>query len=341
MKSKLKFSKDDYLFNISQIKKKLKNKKLCLVLKSDCYGFGYHNILPLIIDKIDYIAILENEEAEVIRKYSQDINILRLRPASESEIKEGLKYQINEIIDSSEKMNIICKKYSDLPIHLSIDSGMNNIGIKIDKINFSKLSKLNLKGIFTHYSDIIYDTKFENNFDILYHKLKKINPKLIGHKFNSKNFLKNMDNIKYDMIRIGNLPYGMIFNEKLSLKPVLTWQTEYINIRTLNCGETLGYSSLFKAIRKTKVLIIPIGYYDGYPIIENSNQFVMVNNIKSKVIGKVSMNMIHVDITDIELPIKSIFLLGNGILLDDIKSEYYHNGYIIMNIVRNNKVIYD
>ena len=53
------------------------------------------------------------------------------------------------------------------------------------------------------------------------------------------------------------------------------------------------------------------------------------------------MNMIHVDITNIELPIKSIFLLGNGIYLEDIKSEYYHNGYIIMNIMKNNKVIFD
>ena len=341
MKSKLKFNKNNYLFNISQIKKKLKNKKLCLVLKSNCYGCGYHNILPLIIDKIDYIAILENEEAEIIRNYSKFINILRLRPASEKEIKEGIKYQINEIIDSSEKMDIIFKNYKNLPVHLSIDSGMNNIGIKIDKINFNKLSKLNLKGIFTHYSDIVYDTKFENNFDILYHKLKQTNPNLIGHKFNSKNFLKNMDNIKYDMIRIGNLPYGMLFNENLNLKPVLTWKTNYLNIRTLNSGETLGYSSLFKASRKTQVLIIPIGYYDGYPLIENSDQFVMVNNIKSKVIGKVSMNMIHVDITNIKLPIKSIFLLGNGIYLEDIKSEYYHNGYIIMNIMKNNKVIFD
>ena len=238
-------------------------------------------------------------------------------------------------------MDLVCKKYSNLPIHLSIDSGMNNIGINLEKINFNKLLKLNLNGIFTHYSDIIDDTKFENNFDILYHKLKQANPNLIGHKFNSKNFLKNIDNVKYDMIRVGNLPYGMIFNENFNLKPVLTWQTEYLNIRNLNSGETLGYSSLFKARWKTQVLIIPIGYYDGYPIIENSNQFVMVNNIKSKVIGKVSMNMIHVDITNIELPIKSIFLLGNGIYLEDIKSEYYHNGYIIMNIVRNNDVIFE
>ena len=71
MKSKLKFNKNNYLFNISQIKKS-RNKKLCLVLKSDCYGFGYHNILPLIIDKIDYIAILENKEAEIIRSYPKN-----------------------------------------------------------------------------------------------------------------------------------------------------------------------------------------------------------------------------------------------------------------------------
>ena len=72
-------------------------------------------------------------------------------------------------------MDLVCKKYSNLPIHLSIDSGMNNIGINLEKINFNKLLKLNLNGIFTHYSDIIDDTKFENNFDILYHKLKQAN----------------------------------------------------------------------------------------------------------------------------------------------------------------------
>lgn len=339
MKSVLRFNKKNYLYNISILKKLLNGKKLCLVLKSDCYGFGFKNILPLIIDKIDYIAILENEEANIIRNYSNSINILRIRPALKNEIEEGIKYNIIEIIDSKEKLELIKENFINLPIHLSIDAGMNNIGIDIDKINPKDFLKLNLLGIFTHYPDANNDNEtFENKFLNLYSNLKKIYPNLVGHQYNSHKLINNLNNINYDMIRIGNLQYGMSLIKNIDLKPVLSWEVDYLNIRNINLNQSIGYCSLFKPNEKTKVLIIPIGYYNGYPIIENSCQYVMINNIKSKVIGKVSMNMIHVDITNICLPIKSIYLLGNGIYLDDIKSKYYHNGFILLNIVRNNKI---
>ena len=140
------------------------------------------------------------------------------------------------------------------------------------------------------------------------------------------------------MIRIGKMLFGMS-KKYYPLNQVLYWTTKNIAIRKLNKGDIIGYGSIFKAKKNMVVAILPIGYNNGYPNIKNNKPYISINNKKRRIIGKINMNIIHVDITNINNNNNNIYyLLGNGINFDNlIKDKYYHHGYILINILRNNK----
>jgi len=341
----LKFNLDNYIYNLKKIKEMIKESKICLVLKSDAYGFGLNNLLEQIfkLNIIDYVAITENKEAKIIREYSKKINILRIRPANLTELKEGFKYNIEELLDSNEKIKLINKINKKTPVHLSLDMGINNLGMKIEDLNIDDIKNLNIKGIMTHFPDIVnLESDNFKNFKNLYEILKQnYFRNIIAHVANTSNFLFHRENIYLDMIRIGRLQYGMTKSTKNFLKPTLEWKVNYVSIKNVKKNDTIGYNYYFKALSDMIILIIPYGYNNGYPILENNNQYVMVNNTRCKVVGKVNMNLIQVDISNIKEDIKDIYLLGNGLYLEDIKSNnYYRQGMLLLNISRNNDIIF-
>jgi alanine racemase len=341
----LKFNLNNYISNLINLKLKLGNTKLCLVLKSNAYGFGLNNIFKEIsnLNLIEYIAITENIEAETIRNYNKYIKIIRIRSATKKEIMNGREFNIEELIDSLDKIKLINELDQSIPVHLSIDMGMNNIGMKINQVNIKELEKLNLMGIMTHFPGIA-NIKSEDfiKFKELTNKLKKqYFPNIISHVSNTTNFLYHKEKLFFDMVRIGRLQYGMTQNILNILKPTIQWKVNYIAIKNVKKGDTIGYDNNFIAKNNMNILIIPYGYNNGYPILENNIQYASVNNKKCKLVGKVSMNIIQIDITNLKEDIKDIYLLGNGIYLEDLKSNnYYHQGLLLLNIARNNKIIF-
>ena len=346
----LTFNFKNYIHNLRLIKNKLNGKKLCLVLKSDAYGCGleklFKKILPLKI--VDYIAITENSEARTIRKYCKKIKILRIKPAGLKEIHNGMKYNIEEILDSIEKIEIVKKNFKNIAVHLSIDSEMNNLGINIEDINIDDIIDLNIVGIMTHFPDTIEKNNKFNigpiNFNKLYNRLKSdFFPNIIGHVENSINFIENKNN-HYDMSRVGKITYGMFrkFNQNIHFKQVIQWETRVLNSKIIKKGENIGYNYLYKTEKTMRILVLDCGYNKGFPsVYNNNNVFIKVNDHKQKIVGSVNMNTIVVDIHNINEPIEKIILLGDGIYLEDIVNEKQISAYsVFYNIMRNNNIIY-
>lgn len=343
------FDFDKYLYNLKTIKTLLANKKLCLVLKSDAYGCGLKEIIKKIVplDLVEYIAITENTEAEIIRKYTNSIKIIRIRPAKLEEIKNGLPFNIEEIIDSPEKIDLIKNNFVNLPIHLSIDCGMNNMGMKIKDIDTNVLAQLNLVGIMTHFPSIAsLDSKQLKNFDILYTKLKsEYFPNIIGHVLNSLNFINHyQDKLVYDMIRLGDILYGMNrreYNHFFSLKQTIKLECDFLAIRFVEKGENIGYNYDFTASRNMRIIVINCGYNYGYPSISNNISITKVNNVECPIVGKVSMNLMTIDITNIREEVHKVTLLGNGIYIEDIiNNNLTQYSSVLINLMRNNKITY-
>lgn len=348
----LTFNTEIYLQNLSIIRNLIpKHTKVCIVLKSDAYGIGIKNLLKLNISHyIDYIAITENKEAEIIRRYHKNINIIRIRPATIKEIMEGVKYNIEEIIDTFDKFSQIKenKILSSVYYHLSIDYGMGNLGLKINKGVLNDINSINISGIITHFPEImdINQQQFTQlNKQIINIKSIYNKNKLIFHCCNTENYMQHENLLSYDMIRIGKLQYGIIKND-LNLQSVIQWDCYPVSIRYHKKGDTVSYKKLYTSPKEEKILVLPIGYNEGYPSFENSYSNVIIKNKKYPVVGKITMNMLCVNIGSDNINLNDkITLFGKSgkqnILLNNIISNnYYHGGLFLINLCRNNKITF-
>jgi alanine racemase len=112
----------------------------------------------------------------------------------------------------------------------------------------------------------------------------------------------------FDMVRIGIGLCGLfasqeskeVFEKKYKLLPVLSWKTIITEIKDFKKGESIGYDLTETLKRDSKLAIIPVGYYNGYPRLLSLKGTFDVNGVKVKIIGRVSMNMIILDVTDVK-----------------------------------------
>ena len=129
----------------------------------------------------------------------------------------------------------------------------------------------------------------------------------------------------YDMVRAGIAAYGLwpsretlvsaksLGRNALDLSPVLTWKTRIADIKTVEAGEFVGYGRTFRTTRPSRIALLPVGYADGYDRRLSNASHVLVGGTRAPVRGRVCMNLVMVDVTDIEnaAPGDEVVLLGS------------------------------
>ncbi len=111
----------------------------------------------------------------------------------------------------------------------------------------------------------------------------------------------------FDMVRVGMGFHGIwptpeteeYMKGKAELKPTLAWKTIISETKTIPAGDKIGYDYTEGVTRESKIAVCPIGYWHGFPTSLSSKGFVLVHGQKAKVLGRVSMDMIVIDVTDI------------------------------------------
>ena len=130
-----------------------------------------------------------------------------------------------------------------------------------------------------------------------------------------------------DLVRFGIGAYGMwpsketlvsartLGRQPVSLQPALCWKTRIVQLKDVPAGEWVGYGRTFRAVRRTRLGILPVGYYDGYDRGLSNVAEVLVGGQRARVVGRVAMNMIAIDVTDNALaePGSEVVLLGRQI----------------------------
>ena len=111
--------------------------------------------------------------------------------------------------------------------------------------------------------------------------------------------------LKFDYARIGIALYGVLSSPHdktavdISLKPVLSLKARVACVKQIHSGESVGYSSSYRALREMKVAVISIGYADGLPRTLSNKGFALINGKKAPIVGKVCMDQLMIDVTDI------------------------------------------
>jgi alanine racemase len=129
----------------------------------------------------------------------------------------------------------------------------------------------------------------------------------------------------------GASPFADKSAHDLDLKPVMTFTAEIIALNHIQAGESVGYGSTFTAEKEMDLAIVSIGYGDGYPRAFPKQNYVAIHGQQTRVIGRVAMDMIAIDVTDLDAKIGTeVELWGKNRLVDDVAEANGTIGYELL-----------
>ena len=342
---------DAFRHNLKALKSFLKPEQgFIQIVKADAYGHGAWEIAQAALKEgATALGVANLEEGKLLRIEGCKAPILILSPSLIDEIPGILEYKliptVNDLSFAKALISICAKQKVKCPISLKFDSGMHRSGI-LGK-DFAELwyfcknaAELEVKSFFSHFASSESDLKFseaqEKRFKQVIDKYK-VEADWI-HIANSSALINGLGS-SGNLCRLGILSYGVYTHpsqkEKIELKPVMTFKSTVIQIKEIPKGATVGYNQTWKAQRKTRYAVIPVGYADGYDFLLSNKGKVLIEGIICPVIGKVSMDMICVDLTDApEIQCGAeVILLGNGnndIRVENLVSLYNGSSYELL-----------
>ncbi|KKQ34084.1 MAG: Alanine racemase [Candidatus Nomurabacteria bacterium GW2011_GWB1_37_5] len=289
------------------------------VVKSNAYGHGLVS-LSKIMQKLgaDYFGVDDIDEALVLRKNGIKKSILVFGYIPEGRINDAITHNISITVSNFETFNKLKKLKNKIKIHLKVDTGLGRQGFLIDQVHrvikFIKQNKnIKFEGLYTHFAGIeskkfIQHTKKQiTEFNIYRNILKSEGFDPIIHVSPSAGLLLYPE-YNFDMVRAGISIYGLwpskeieksALTKRIKLRPVLSWKSVVCEIKKLPKGNSIGYDRTEILKKNSKVAVIPIGYWHGYRRNLSSFNEVVISGKKAKVLGRVSMDMMVVDITSI------------------------------------------
>jgi alanine racemase len=338
-KSWVEVSKSALLHNVDVFRKSVgKNIKIAAVVKANAYGHGLRETVPLLKNKVDVFAVDSIDEALVIRQIDSSVPVLVLGYITLSNLSVPIENNVSFVVYNMDALKNIASLKLNIPakIHLKIETGLNRQGVRKNEIpKFLQFIKIHKKyfifeGVSTHFANVedTLDPTFAMEQLTEFKKAIKIirkegfRPPLIHSAASAGTLL--YPETHFSMVRVGFGIYGwwssletrvslLAQKRDLVLKPVLTWKSIVAQIKKISVGESVGYGQTWFATRKTKIAIIPVGYSDGYDRRLSNIGRVIINGHYANVVGRVAMNMIMIDVTDIK-NVKledEVALLGN------------------------------
>ena len=337
--------------NLSVFKSYLKQETLLLAMvKASSYGSGTERVAGFLEKQgINYLGVAYADEGVELRKLGIQLPILVMN-AEEEGFEDCIKYNLEPAIYSFEQLDEFIKELifagkMDYPIHLKVDTGMRRLGFEpSDLIQISEVlqaqPEVRIKSVYSHLAD---SDNFEseaftlhqiNTFYTFCDKLsQQINYPFIKHILNSEAIARFKD-YQFDMVRLGIGMYGYTSNSELKsiLQPVIFWKSEISQVKEIKKGETVGYSRTFRAEKDTKIAIIPVGYADGFKrSLSNGIGSVYLNNHFCPVIGRVCMDMLMIDVTNLDVKSGSkVEIIGLNKTMEEFANQAKTIPYEIM-----------
>ncbi|PKL72134.1 alanine racemase [Candidatus Kuenenbacteria bacterium HGW-Kuenenbacteria-1] len=323
---------------------------LMAVVKSNAYGHDLIDFSRMVENfGVDWLGVDSIIEAKTLREAGLKKPILVLGYTLQNKIDMAIKNNISLTIadfQSLKNLKSINKNDKKLKIHLKIDTGMHRQGFFVSeipaiiKILKSKNFTITLEGIYTHFSSA-KNPAFPFTTLCQIKEFKKTIKLFESAGFNTliKHAAATSGTIlfpqsHFDMVRIGIGFYGLwpsketkeAFKRKNKLQPVLSWKTIISQIKKLPKGSSVGYDLTETLHRPSKIAILPIGYWHGFSRSFSSIGKVLINGNEAKIIGRVSMNMISIDVTNIK-NVKigdKVIIIGNSGKLEISADEMAH-----------------
>lgn len=292
------------------------------VIKTDGYGHGAVAIANKIKD-YDFLwgfAVATVEEAMELREAGLVKPILILGFTFPEDYDTVVRNSFRPAVfklSMAKELNEAAKRAGiKAPIHLVVDTGMSRIGLPASEegadeaARIAALDSLEIEGLFSHFAraDEEDKTSAYEQFDrymkfagLLEDRGISIPMKHIGNSA----AIAELPDVHLDAVRAGITIYGIypsdeVDRSKLALKPVMSLISHIAYIKEVPAGTPVSYGGTFVTDRPTRIATIPVGYGDGYPRLMSGKGDVLIRGKRAPILGRVCMDQLMVDVTDIE-----------------------------------------
>lgn len=314
--------------NVASIRSKCDSgQRICAALKANAYGHGVELVLPILQrESVELAAVSTLAEAIQLRQLGWTRPVLCLgqpfavaRPGERADrltvaVEHDVSTTITRYQDARDLSDRAKSAGRVLDVHVNVDTGMGRLGLMPDQAGplchaVCKLPGLRLKGIYTHFAaaddpdSLLTDRQLERFTSLLAHLASEglDRPEWV-HAANSAAALRGLGR-DFDLVRIGLAMYGYHSSPNVSLPdgvfPILRLVSHLILAKNLPQGHAVGYGATFMTQRPTRVGVVPIGYADGYVRNLSDRARMEVNGSLAPVIGKISMDLTVLDVTDV------------------------------------------
>jgi alanine racemase len=296
-------------WNLHKVKNKVKTPVMG-VIKANAYGHGLVEFGKELENLgIHSLMVCKLQEAVKLREVGVTCPVYNFGPVFHENTDILVKHNISQFLHSGEYENMSQKAEklgAQIKVHIHIDTGMNRMGIPYQKAlsviqRAYQLKGLSLTGISTTLCEDPQTDKVQiQRLQSVYKQARKLGIQLkIRHAASSAGIFES-ESYYLDMVRPGIALYGYYPNSKtrkedsLSLRPVLEFKSKVVDVKTLQPGESVSYHRAYKAKKKEKIAVVPVGYSDGYPHPASQNAKVLIKGKKYPVLNTVTANHMEV-----------------------------------------------
>ena len=322
-------------FNYKTAQKLAPNSRNFAVIKANAYGHGSIACAKA-LDQADGFAVATIEEAIELREHNVKKPIVVLSRFSQADEANAVQeFKLSPVIHSHYQLDLLIAnphRKQSIDCWLKIDTGMNRLGFEpavlagvLERINSSEC--LNAAGLMSHLA-----CADETDNDFTYLQLQTfdqlaVNAQLPRSIANSAGIMawpgthKNWNRPGLMLYGVSPLRSGSVIGD--TLRPVMDFSSVLISVSTLKKGDGIGYAQTFVAPNDMRVGIVACGYADGYPRQASTNTPVLVRDQRSRLLGRVSMDTLAVDLSSVpQAQVGSpVLLWGNNLSVNEIANH--------------------
>jgi len=305
--------------NLGQVQNRMgMDTKVLGVVKSDAYGHGMVQVArELAACGVHSLAVSKFWEAQELHARGIHLPVIILLGLEPGDMEEAIRLKVRPVIfrmDHARRLSLIATRMQQpVRVHIKVDTGMGRLGVPFEKVptfleEFLTLPGVELEGVLSHFAvadeaDKSFSEHQIERFRTVLGLLAKAGRTVtFAHISNSAGIL-DLPHARFQLVRPGIMLYGSqpsdAIHNPADLQPVMTFKTRIIQLKEVPPNRPIGYGRTYTTDKSSRIATLPVGYDDGYPRILSNRGRVLVRGKPAPLAGRVSMNMITVDVTDI------------------------------------------
>lgn len=296
--------------NLQRLRSAAPDARVWAVVKANAYGHGIERVYEG-LRAADGFALLDLDEAQRVRALGWRGPVLLLEGVFEArDLEVCSRLDLWHTVHCDEQIDMLSRHKTQVPhrVFLKMNSGMNRLGFTPTRFRsawtrLNQLPQVDEISLVTHFSDADGDKGVAEQMAVFARTAEDLQGERTT--CNSAGLLRHASSppVAADWVRPGIAMYGSAPDfpqhdiAHWQLQPTLSLRSQVIAVQELQAGDTVGYGSTFVADRAMRIGIVACGYADGYPRHCNTGTPVLVNGVRTRTLGRVSMDMVAVDLT--------------------------------------------